>query len=184
VKLSAFAERWRSYRESVMSSLSSLQRFEILKKKVLRHERIEGIYILEAARVPTSWPNGYSLDSFLRDFAFPFGFREPDVGEAEWNNAEVFRDDARSQIVEALVGGAEIGHSRWDVPPPDADALASEFLALFGEEARFFCKELPQGEAQILAPYGRPDFYDFIFDGGCVAIDERLAAVFWILDSD
>jgi hypothetical protein len=168
----------------MMSDLRILIRFETLKETVVQHERIAGVYILEAALVPSPPSIDCSLDSFLREFAAPLGFREPDVGEAEWKNAEVFRDEARETIVEALVGGAEIGHSRWDVPPADAEAFADEFLVLFREDARFFCQQSLNADAQILAPYGRADFYDFIFGGGCLAVDERLAAVFWMLDSD
>jgi hypothetical protein len=50
--------------------------------------------------------------------------------------------------------------------------------------ARFFCSGIPVGKAQILAPSSRPDFYDYIFDGGCIATDSQFAAVFWMLDSD
>ena len=42
----------------------------------------------------------------------------------------------------------------------------------------------PLACAQTLAPMARPDFYDYIFGGGCIAVDGRLAAVLWVLDND
>ncbi len=168
-----------------MSSRPSvLHGFNVLKERVLRWDRIAGIYILEAVEVPGGAGHGAEQDTFLRGFASRFGFSSPDRGDAEWVNAEVFREEARQHITGALVGGAGIGHSRWDVPPVDAEAFAHEFLALFGDDARFFCDQPPAGAAQMLGPYGRPDFFDYIFGGGCVAVDGRMAAVFWILDSD
>lgn len=161
-----------------------LQRFAVFKEWVLRWERIEGIYILEAVELPGEARDISEQDRLLRAFAARYGFTPPDVEDVEWTNAEVFREEARQYITKALVGGTAIGHSRWDVPPVEAEALADEFLALFGEDARFFCDAPTSGHAQILAPYGRSDFSDWIFGGGCVAVDRRIAAVFWMLDND
>jgi hypothetical protein len=166
------------------SERSVLQRFNLLKERVLRWERIAGLYILEAVEVPTDAGHGAERDRFLCGFASGLGFSAPDVEGVEWVNAEVFREEARKHITKALVGGADIGHSRWDVPPADAEAIADDFLALFCDEARYFCDTPAAGRAQVLAPYGRHDFYDFIFGGGCVAMDGRTAAVFWVLDND
>lgn len=161
-----------------------LDQFERLKMKVMRYERIAGTYILDAVVVPSVEQDILHRETFLRAFAARHGFSGPDVGDEEWKHAEVFREDARERIIHALIGGAEIGHSRWDVPPDIAGSFADEFLELFGSDARFFCDNYPAGRAQMLGPYARPDFYDYIFGGGCVAVDAQLAAVFWVLDND
>jgi hypothetical protein len=161
-----------------------LEGFQTLRAKATRHERIAGIYILHAGAVPDGTHDVPQTERFLRGFAAQHGFAGPDVGDEEWKHAEVFREDARERIVHALVGGAEIGHSRWDVPPDEAGALADEFLSLFAQDARFFCDNYPAGQAQMLGPYARPDFYDYIFGGGCVAVDAQLAAILWVLDND
>lgn len=134
--------------------------------------------------MPDSVKADADRDAFLRRFAVGLGFAEPDVGGAEWEQAEVFREDAKRELIVTLMGGTKIGHSRWDVPPIEAQTLAEEFLNLFGDDARFFCSGIPVGKAQILAPSSRPDFYDYIFDGGCIAVDPQFAAIFWMLDSD
>jgi hypothetical protein len=171
------------------SASSSLDRFHPLKQAVMRCQRIAGTYILEAAAVPRSAHDGPAQDgaereAFLRTFAAEFGFAGPGLGDAEWKDAEVFREEARQVLVEKLVGGGEIGHSRWDVEPAQAEAFTDEFLSLFSKNGRFFCSVIDTAGAQWLAPYARPDFADYIFGGGCVAIDEQLAAVFWMLDND
>lgn len=168
-----------------MSNDSSvLRRFNAFKERVLRWERIAGTYILDAVEVPNCARRGAEQDAFLRAFASRLGFSAPDVEDVEWINAEGFREEARQHITKAVVGGAEIGHSRWDVSPADAEDLANHFIDLFGDDARFFCDRFPAGRAQMLAPYGRPDFYNYIFGGGCVAVDGKMAAVFWVLDND
>jgi hypothetical protein len=162
-----------------------LQQFQTFTQRVLGYSRICGVYILEAAAVPESAQAGAEQEAFLRRFAAGVGFTEPDVGDAEWKASEVFREDALEALVEALVGGAPIGHSRWDVPPEHARPLANDFLNLFGEDARFFCAGFHAGAgAQPLQPNGRADIGGYIFSSGCVAIDRHLAAVFWILDND
>jgi len=169
---------------SARTDYSPLQRFLLLKEKVLRRKRIEGIYVLEAAEVPLPAKHGAPQQNFIRSFASQFGFSEPHIGEREWMGAEAFRDDARRSIIESLAGGAEIGHSRWDVPPNEAEVLADEFLSLFADEARFFCSSPPAAGTQPFAPLDRPDSYEYIYGGGCIAIDPQIAAIFWMLDND
>jgi hypothetical protein len=163
----------------------NLDAFNRLREGVLRHRRIAGTYVVEAEVARSPVAVGTAREGFLRDFAARLGFAAPDVTEVEWRDAEVFRAEARRKLVEALVGGRAIGHSRWDVPPAEARALASAFVGLFGSDARFFCQGgVPTRESQTFAPYARPDFYDFIFGGGCVAVDGHAAAVMWVLDND
>jgi hypothetical protein len=167
----------------MLDSASILRRFDYLKEKVQRHPRIAGVYILEAAAVPTSAESVNDQESFLRAFAAPFGFVGPHVGDAEWRDAEAFREEVRRTLVESLVGGPEIGHSRWDVPPALAEAFAEEFVSLFDDDARFFHSGLG-ADANMFGPQARPDIDDFIFGGGCLGIDGQIAAIFWMLDID
>ncbi len=162
---------------------SPLKRFNEIKERLLQRKRVAGIYLLEATDLSAIASDGAKRDGFL-DFATRLGFYPPDVGDDEWRNGEVFREDARQYITHALQGGAEIGHSRWDMPPADAASFAGEFLNLFGDDGRFYCNAPPAGRAQVLAPYGRPEFRDYIFSGGCVAVDAHLTAVLWVLDND
>ena len=159
---------------------SAIERFELLKQRVLRRPRLAGIYILDAAE-PVSCVDP---EVFVKAFAAHHGFGGPDVGPAEWTNAEAFREEACERLVEALVGGTAIGHSVWDVEPHDAQAVADEFVGLFDSDARFFCDRAPAGHAQMLCPYARADLQNYIFGGGCIAVDAGLAAVFWVLDND
>jgi hypothetical protein len=157
-----------------------MNRFEILKAKVLTHERLCGIYILEASPV-----SAHSVDqrqAFLRDFASRFGFSALELGPEEWKQAEELREDAHAKLVSALLGGGEIGHSGWDVPLAIAEALADEFFGLFEADARFFCSNFGSPWAQAFGNY--EGYKDYIFGGGCVAIDPQLAAIFWMLDND
>jgi hypothetical protein len=160
--------------------VSAEEKFQAFKHRVLQRPRIAGIYILECA----SLPRGADQDAFLRTFAAKHGFSEPDVEDAEWRQAEVFREDARTELIQKLLGGGEIGHSRWDVPPPEAASFADEFLGMFGEDARFFCSGTPTGLAQSQAPSANPIYRGYIFAGGCIAIDRSLAGIFWMLDND
>ena len=157
-----------------------MERFELLRQRVLRHQRICGIYSLHASAVPAD----AARERFLHNFAAPLGFTEPDVGPAEWKHAEASREDARQEVVQQLAGGSDIGHSRWDLGPTEAAAVADAFFGLFGDDATFYCSRPPTLGAQPLAPYARTDFQNFIFGGGCIAIDTHLAAVLWVLDND
>ena len=160
-------------------------RFSLLKEHACRWPRIAGTYILDAAPVPLS--AAVSEDErtrFLRQFAEPFGFSGPRVGDSEWRDAEAFREEARSTLVNALLGGPEIGHSRWDVPPAYAESLADEFLSLFEDDARFFDSHGFDRGANGLWPYARPGIDEYIFGGGAFAVDRNVAAIFWMLDVD
>ncbi len=161
-----------------------MEKFDAFKRRVAQQQRICGMYVVEGQAVPETMNAGAQLEEFFLGFAARCGFCEPDNGNAEWKHAEVFREEARDRLVSVLLGGGEIGHSRWDVPPEEAAAIADEFLDLFGGDARFFCDRAPERDAQPLGPSGHPRYSDYIFSGGCVAFDSRLAALVWVFDND
>jgi len=43
---------------------------------------------------------------------------------------------------------------------------------------------LSEHEACLLGPSSYSQSWDYIFGGGCIAVDSRLAAIFWVLDND
>jgi hypothetical protein len=165
--------------------MTKIDRMTRLREQVRSTPRIAGEYLIEFAPVAKSVFGQDDLIRFLRVFAAPFGFSEPDVTDEEWKHGEVFREEAIVHLTEQLKGGSEIGHSRWDVEPPDALHIASTFASLINDDGRFFCnRRLHSGEAQVLGPYASAEFRNYIFDGGCVAIDAEIAAIFWIFDND
>jgi hypothetical protein len=163
---------------------SILHRFASFKLNALAQVTNFGICIADAETVPKDVNDDLRRTQLLRDFARKRGFAEPDMGSNEWKHAEVFREDARHAIVNALSGGAAHGKRRWDVPPLIIANAAGEFLSLFGDDARFFCDVPPTRTAQVFGPYDHPNFSDYIYSNGCVAIDCNLVAVIWALNNE
>ena len=165
--------------------MSKIDRIAQLRQQVKSTPRIAGEYLIEYTHVTESVADRDDLLGFLRVFAAQFGFSEPDVTGVEWKHGEVFRDEAILHLTEQLKGGSEIGHSRWDVEPHEASRIAAAFASLINDDGLFFCnRQLLSGEAQILGPYARAEFRNYIFNGGCVAIDTEIAAIFWVFDND
>ena len=88
-----------------------------------------------------------------------------------WVDYEVDEAKARAHAIEALVGGAAVGHSRDTVPQSDASAIWKRFRALFALEARFFLG-LGFGDSA------------YVFQQGAVVVDDEKAGCLCIIESD
>lgn len=158
-----------------------LANFEIWRQSLLSHTRICGESIAHASVVPPGIP----AEEFIKTFARQYGFCEPDTGEDEWKHGEADYGEAKSVLVELLRGGSPIGHSRDDIPEPIATALVHEFLSFFDPgTARFFVPRDTGGHAQMLGPSNDPHHDTFIFNGGCIALDDKLVGLLWVFDND
>jgi hypothetical protein len=155
---------------------------ERLQRDLSSRPRLCGYYLLRfMQRTPTAHPfDEGELDRLfetLDDQPWPSRTERETLAPGQtWADYEVDEAAARTAVVEALVvealvGGPQIGHIEATIPASEAVEIWQRFRALFSPHAHF---------------YGHLGFGDpeHVFSGGVVAVDHERAGALIVVESD
>jgi len=137
--------------------------------------RMHGYYILHLVRVDPGWPT--REEAYLDELFQSFDTEEwPPQEEREgmggsWADYEVREDEARSEVIAALVGGGEIGHLKDTISARQPESVWSRFRSLFSPQVRFFMR-LGLGSRE------------YVFQRGAVLVDVDRAGAMCVVEGD
>jgi len=150
--------------------------FADLKRDIERRPRLGGYYIIEMVSLPSVPPDPRAADALLDqlfqhfdDQEWPAQSQRPD--DQAWADYECCSEAAGCHVIDALVGGAEIGHTRVTMPQSTAADFWDRFTALFPEPRRFFTG-MGLGDSQ------------HVFQYGAAVVGAGAAGILWIVESD
>jgi hypothetical protein len=149
-------------------------RWAAVRAEVARFPRLCGYYLVKLVAMAPGWDKAEeaSLDALfqaLDDKAWPPAEQRP--SDQRWTDYEVLEEDARSQLIEALVAGHAYGHSQVTMPVASAEAIWRNARGVFGADARFFVG-LGLGNNA------------YTFQHGVVIVDVDRAGCLWVVDGD
>jgi hypothetical protein len=145
-----------------------------LQNSLGQYPRMHGYYLLKFVPLPLDWHAD-------EERSLTIAFQElddqtwapPELRPKDqlWVDYEVDEAKARVHAIEALVGGAAVGHTRDTVPHGDPSAIWKRFRDLFAPDARFFLG-LGLGDSA------------YVFQHGAVVVDDEKAGCLCIVESD
>lgn len=150
--------------------------FDLLKCEIESFKRLCGHYIIDLVSISAmrsaGWDDEQILDHVLQnwdDDAWPPESQRPT--NQSWADYEIDREQARSHIIEVLVGGKAIGHLNNTISAEQAALFFDRFCLHFEEPMRFF------------AGLGLGDpAYVFLY--GIVILDAARAGILWVVEGD
>jgi hypothetical protein len=156
--------------------LSGAPEFAALKAEIESHPRLCGYYILELVSIYEWRHGGVPQETILEKLVDHFDSDPTDpnpnfVPDQEWTDYETTRDDARGHVVESLIGGSQIGHTRETMPRSTAAEFFDRFVAVCGANPRFYIG-LGLGDRT------------YSFQYGALIVADELAGIFWIVEDD
>lgn len=149
--------------------------FREIEAELRERPRQHGYYILRFVRIDPGWTmdEEESLDDLFQSLdteEWPSLEERQGVG-GRWADYEVTEEEARSEIIAALVGGREIGHLRETISVGQAESLWSRFRSLFSGNIRCFMG-LGLGSSE------------YVFQRGAVLVDRDRAGAMCVVESD
>jgi len=119
--------------------------FVKLKDELARFPRRCGYYLFDVVSVSPIPEDDAVRDLYLDDLFRHFDDKEwPPLSDyptdQTWDCYECGREEAATHVVEALVGGPAIGHTRKTISPDKALGLWYRFESLFTEPRRYYMR--------------------------------------------
>lgn len=149
---------------------------EDLERELGRYPRLSGYYITGMVSVPRVPGDASAEDAFF-DQLFQYFDDQEWAPQSErpqdqmWADYECSAEAARRHVVESLIGGGEIGHTRATVPEATATDLWNLFAALFPEPRRYFIG-MGLGDNR------------YVYQQGAVIVGTGAAGILWIVEDD
>ncbi len=145
-----------------------------LRRILERYPRICGYYLLNFVQLPSGWHDdeeAFLSTAFEALDDHPWEPLEMRPNDQLWVDYEVDESEARAEVVTALVGGNEVGHTEDTIPRMEATAIWERFRGRFLADARFFTK-LGLGDS------------NYVFQRGAVVVDQDKAGCLFVIESD
>ncbi|XXX79864.1 hypothetical protein WMF30_13925 [Sorangium sp. So ce134] len=145
-----------------------------LRSALAAYPRSYGYYLVKMVALDARWREDEETAltaafQALDDHEWPAPELRPN--DQTWADYEVIERRARELTVDALVGGAAVGHARDTIDRQEALALWLRFRGLFAPQARFFCG-VGFGDS------------NYVFSGGAVIVDDVKAGCLFIIEND
>lgn len=150
--------------------------FAKLKAEIEQCPRLSGYYLIDLVDIPGFPEDEVEREALLDELIPYFDDQEwppPSDRPADqtWRDYETSREVATAHIVEALVGGPEIGHTRVTIAPEKARQYWERFEALFSNPRHYYVG-LGLGDSK------------YAYLHGVVVIDNSKAGALCIVDGD
>ena len=150
--------------------------FARVEADIEAHPRLCGYYIIGLVSIrdlrEDAVPQEAILEKLIDRFDDDPTELDPDfVPDHEWTDYETTLDRAWDHIIESLVGGREIGHTRKTMSESTASELFERFVGLCGSNPRFY----------IGLEIGDPTY---VFMYGVLIVADELAGLLWIVEDD
>jgi hypothetical protein len=138
------------------------------------HPRVHGYYLVKMVELEAGWQSDEEAAltgafECLDDREWPVPELRP--ADQRWTDYEVAERVAEERAIDALVGGASIGHTRETIARTQATEIWRRFRGLFSPTARFF----------VGVGLGNSSF---VSSDGAIVVDEARAGCLCIIESD
>ena len=150
--------------------------FLALRADIESYPRLCGYYILGLVSIREWRHAGVPQETILQKLIDHFDDDPTDpnpdfVPDHEWADYETTHDDARGHVIESLIGGPQIGHTKETMSASTAAGLLDRFVAACGANPRFYIG-LGLGDRK----------YSFMY--GALIVADDLAGILWIVEDD